>query len=62
MSAPTPSEIERRGDRDVRIVWDDGHTSVYPNADHFLVFSHQDRFLRELSDWLKQEGERPSEP
>src|SRR5262245_37630616 len=33
MSPPIPVEIEKRGDRDLRIVWDDGHTSVYPNAE-----------------------------
>jgi DUF971 family protein len=29
----TPVEIEKRGDRDVRIAWDDGHVSVYGNRD-----------------------------
>lgn len=26
--------------------------SAYPGADHFLVFSHRQRFLEQLSDWL----------
>lgn len=29
-------------------------TSTYENADHFLFFSHRDRCLAQLSDWLKQ--------
>lgn len=28
---PTPLEIEKLGDRAMRIVWDDGHVSDYPN-------------------------------
>ena len=28
-----PEEIERRGDREIGITWDDGHVSVYPNAE-----------------------------
>ena len=33
MKSPVPVEIEKRGDRDVRIVWDDRHESVYPNTE-----------------------------
>ena len=28
-----PAEIERRGDREVAITWEDGHVSVYPNPE-----------------------------
>jgi pimeloyl-ACP methyl ester carboxylesterase len=31
--------------------------STYAAADHFLLFSHRDKFLRELSAWLKQHSE-----
>lgn len=30
--------------------------SVYPDADHFLVFSHRERFLAPLSDWLRRQS------
>jgi DUF971 family protein len=33
MSGPEPSEIERLGDRAIRIVWADGHVSEYPNLE-----------------------------
>ena len=34
--------------------------TLYPEANHFLVFSHRDRFLMELSEWLKRpRGSRP---
>ncbi len=29
--------------------------SAYENADHFLFFSHRDRCLAQLSDWLKRQ-------
>jgi len=28
--------------------------SAYPGTDHFLIFSHRDEFLKQLSEWLKQ--------
>jgi DUF971 family protein len=33
VSQAAPREIEKRGDDEVRIVWDDGHASVYRNTD-----------------------------
>lgn len=33
MPRPMPSEIEKVGDREVRVVWDDGHVSLYANPD-----------------------------
>jgi DUF971 family protein len=33
MAKPSPSEIEKIGDEAIRVVWDDGHSSVYANAD-----------------------------
>ena len=30
--------------------------SAYADADHFLVFSHRDHFLEQLSDWLKRQS------
>ncbi|EDY16120.1 Dipeptidyl aminopeptidase/acylaminoacyl-peptidase-like protein [Chthoniobacter flavus Ellin428] len=30
--------------------------SAYPGADHFLVFSHRERFLKQLSDWLGRQS------
>jgi DUF971 family protein len=33
MARPTPSEIEKLGEREMRILWDDGHVSVYSNAE-----------------------------
>jgi pimeloyl-ACP methyl ester carboxylesterase len=32
---------------------------TYPDADHFLVFSHRDRFLAQFSDWLKRHSTTP---
>ncbi|MFQ5600949.1 MAG: DUF971 domain-containing protein [Candidatus Krumholzibacteriia bacterium] len=32
MSA-TPTEIEKLGDREIKITWDDGHVSLYRNPD-----------------------------
>jgi ATP-binding protein involved in chromosome partitioning len=33
MRGTTPVEIEKREGRDIRVVWDDGHVSVYPNPE-----------------------------
>ena len=33
MARPSPSEIEKVGEREIRVVWDDGHVSVYPNVE-----------------------------
>ncbi len=33
MRGANPVEIQQRAARDVQITWDDGHVSVYPNAD-----------------------------
>ena len=33
--------------------------SGYANADHFLIFSHRDEFLEQLSLWLKLHSNRP---
>jgi dipeptidyl aminopeptidase/acylaminoacyl peptidase len=30
--------------------------SAYAGADHFLVFSHRERFLKQLSDWLGRQS------
>jgi len=30
--------------------------STYAGADHFLVFSHRERFLKQLSDWLGRQS------
>jgi predicted esterase len=30
--------------------------SAYAGADHFLVFSHRERFLKQLSDWLARQS------
>jgi pimeloyl-ACP methyl ester carboxylesterase len=27
--------------------------TTYPDANHFLIFSHRDEFLQQLSEWLK---------
>ena len=33
MRGTIPSEIEKLGDRAIRIVWEDGHVSDYPNVE-----------------------------
>lgn len=33
--------------------------SAYPDADHFLIFSHRDHFLEQLSEWLRTQLATP---
>lgn len=33
MPGSNPNEIEKLGERAIRIVWDDGHVSEYPNTE-----------------------------
>jgi hypothetical protein len=33
----------------------DVELTSYPEANHFLFFSHRDRFLKQLSNWLAKQ-------